>query len=253
MKHLIFEQRGVVGVLQINRQKAFNALNRETLEEMRDFFDTAPEIRALILTGAGDKAFIAGADIREMQAMQPEEMLSYLLLGQEVANDIDTAPFVTIAALNGYALGGGLEMALACDFIYAKRGALLGLPEVTLGMIPAFGGTRRLCQAIGVRGAKELILSGRSMTAEEAFNIGLVNRICEPGTLMEQCYVTIGNILRNSFTAAMHAKEAIGEGFGLDPHDAMELEKNLAFICFSSRDREEGMSAFLEKREPHFA
>jgi len=253
MGNIVFERRGAVGVLQINRQKQFNALNFETLEELSDFFDTAPDIRALILTGSGDKAFIAGADIREMQAMSPESMVEYLRLGQEVAADIESAPFVTIAALNGYALGGGLEMALACDFIYARRGAVLGLPEVTLGMIPAFGGTHRLVQAIGIRNAKELIMSGRSVTAEEAYNLGLVTRICERGTLMEECYLTIGNILRNSFTAAMHAKEAIGEGFGLDPHDSMELEKNLALVCFSGPDREEGMRAFLEKREPHFS
>lgn len=253
MQNLIFEQRGVVGVLQVNRPEHYNALNRKTLEEMRDFLDTAPDLRALILTGSGSDAFIAGADIREIQEMSPEEMLAFLRLGQEVASDIEAAPFVTIAALNGYALGGGLEMALACDFIYAVRGAKLGLPEVTLGMIPGFGGTQRLARAIGPRGAKELIYSGRAITAEEAFNIGLVNHLCESETLREQCFATIANILRNSFTAAMHAKEAIDEGFGLDPHDAMELEQNLALLCFSSSDRQEGVQAFLEKREPHFA
>lgn len=252
MGNLIFEQRGRVGVLRINRPDHYNALNLSTLQDMQEFFDTAPDLRALVLTGMGDKAFIAGADIREIQRMSPEQMLDFLRLGQEVASDIETAPFVTIAAVNGYALGGGLEMALACDFIYAARGAKLGLPEVTLGMIPGFGGTQRLARAIGTRGAKELIYSGRSITAEEAFNIGLVNHLCESETLMEQCYATIATILRNSFTAAMHAKEAIGEGFGLDPHDALELEQNLALICFSSGDRFEGVEAFLNKREPHF-
>jgi enoyl-CoA hydratase len=252
MRNLTFEQRGAVGVLRVNRPDHYNSLNRSTLEEMRDFFDVASNLRALVLTGVG-QAFIAGADIHEIQEMSPEAMFDFLRLGQEVANDIETAPFVTIAAVNGYALGGGLEMALACDFIYAAREAKLGLPEVSLGMIPGFGGTQRLARAIGARGAKELIFSGRSITAEEAFNINLVNRLCEPETLIEQCYATISTILRNSFTAAMHAKEAIGEGFGLDPHDALELEQNLALVCFSSLDRLEGMEAFLNKREPHFA
>ncbi len=251
MEHLIYEKLDKIALLKINRPKAYNALNRKTLEELLEFLTAiAPKeaIQAVVLTGVGDKAFIAGADIKEMQLMNHLQMLQFCQLGQRVTTALENAPFLTVAAVNGYALGGGLEMALACDFIYASKNARLGLPEVTLGIIPGFGGTQRLARAIGTRRAKELIMSGRTLLAEEALQLGIVNRLCEEATLQAECLAVAESIVKHSFTATSQAKLAINVGYGLSMPDALELERNMCAVCFATPERAEAMASFINKK-----
>ncbi|MBW8003539.1 MAG: 3-hydroxybutyryl-CoA dehydrogenase, partial [Planctomycetes bacterium] len=188
MKCLSFEKRERLGLLKINRPQALNALNRALLEELDRFLSTqitSENIRVLILTGEG-KAFIAGADIKEMQSFNESQIREFCNLGHRVARRLETLEQVTIAAVNGYALGGGLEMALACDFIYAASNARLGQPEVSLGVIPGFGGTQRLSRAVGTRKAKEMISTGQLLDAEESLRFGLVNKVVEPDRLLDE-------------------------------------------------------------------
>ena len=241
--------------LRINRPKALNALNQELLEELEQTLRQLAldgRVRVLIVTGEGEKAFIAGADIQAMQNMTPLQMNDFCALGQRVALALEEAPFVTIAAVNGYALGGGLEMALSCDFIYSSDGAKLGLPEVTLGLIPGFGGTQRLCRAIGNRAAKELIMTGRIISASEAHELGIVNSILPLEDLLDGCYTTAEEVLNNSFPAVIQAKEAINKGHSLPLREALDLERYMCSSGFSHPDRLEGMSAFVEKRPAQF-
>ncbi len=198
MPNFIYEKRGSVGIFKINRPEVLNALNKKLLEEFLLFLDLIPrtqQIKALILTGEGEKAFIAGADIKEMQGMDFLQMKQFCELGQKVTLALENAPFLTVAAVNGYALGGGLEMALACDFIYASKTAKVGLPEVSLGIIPGFGGTQRLARAIGTRLAKEMIMSGKVISAEEAQKLGIINHLSEPQDLLKDCFQIIESIL----------------------------------------------------------
>jgi enoyl-CoA hydratase len=250
MNFLSYEKEGEIGVLTINRPSVLNALSTAVLEEMKYFLDhTVKEdhLKVLILTGAGNKAFIAGADIKEMQEMNPANIYDFLEVGQTVTHLLETAHFVTIAAVNGFALGGGLEMALACDFIYASKNAKLGLPEVTLGIIPGFGGTQRLSRAIGTRLAKEMILTGKYLTAEEAYSLGIVNAVSEPDKLLDDCFATARKIAKNSAMAVQQGKSAINFGFHIGIHEALEIERNMFTVCFATKEREQAMSAFLEK------
>lgn len=251
MKNLVYEEKGSIATLKIFRPTALNALNREVLTELKERLELSiqeKQVKALILTGEGDKAFVAGADIREMNELDQLEMMHFCSLGQEVSLLLENAPFLTLAAVNGYALGGGLELALACDFIYASKNARLGLPEITLGIIPGFGGTQRLSRAIGTRKAKEMILTGKTLTAEEAEKIGIVNHVCDPQNLFRDSESAAETVAKYSFTAIQQAKKAINLGYSLDLPAALELEKNLCSVCFSTPERGEGMRAFLEKK-----
>lgn len=251
MEYLNLEISNDVAILKVNRPQVLNALNGALLKEMQHFLQSTAlekQIKVLILTGAGDKAFIAGADIKEMSSMTQEQMESFSELGQNVANILETAPFITIAAVNGYALGGGLEMALACDFIYASKAAVLGLPEVTLGIIPGFGGTQRLRDAVGNRLAKEMIMTGKKISAEEAKEVGIVNKVCDPVTLIEECKKCAETILKNSFAAVIGVKNAINGGQQLGYVAAFELEKNICVGCFNTVERRKAMKTFLEKK-----
>lgn len=252
MENLLYEKlEPSIGLLKINRPQVLNALNRATLEELLHFLQNKTihdECRALILTGAGEKSFIAGADIKEMKEMSHLDMLQFCELGQEVTLALGRAPFLTIAAVTGYALGGGLEVALSCDFIYAGTNAQFGLPEVSLAIIPGFGGTQRFSRAIGTRLAKELIMSGRTFSAEEAQAWGLVNRVCAPELLLQACQTTVSEILRHSSCATLQAKRAIDAGIHLSMTEALELERNMCAVCFATEERASAMSAFLEKR-----
>ncbi len=255
MEHLTFEKRGNTGILTVNRPKALNALNRAVLEEMDTFLSEtvdAEDLRALILTGAGDKAFIAGADIAEMKPMTHLDMMAFCDLGQRVTVLLETIDMVTIAAVNGYALGGGLEMALACDFIYASENARLGVPEVSLGLIPGFGGTQRLTRAVGMRRAKELTFTGRMILAQEALTMGLVNQVVSPTQLIAACLQVAEAAEKNAPVAVTQAKRAINMGASLAMADALELEKQCCVAAFATEDRLEGMTAFLEKRKAAF-
>jgi enoyl-CoA hydratase len=256
VEHLKFEQTNQTGLLTINREKALNALNRDLLLELEDFLqNTLPQqdTRVLIITGAGEKAFIAGADIKQMQNLNHFEMLKFCDLGQKVGILLETIDVVTIAAVNGYALGGGLEIALSCDFIYASENAKLGLPEVSLGLIPGFGGTQRLLRAVGTRQAKELVMTGNQISASESLDLGLVNKVFPQNELIENCYKTADRIHKNAFTAVSQSKRSINNGNALSMRDALELEKQCCAVCFASDDRLEGMTAFVEKRLAQFS
>lgn len=256
LEHVEFTVAGQVGTLRVCRPDVLNALNGEVLGELlhvvtRQAVETG--VRALILTGAGDKAFIAGADIKEMRDLSPHEMESFCLLGQTLTLALEEAPFVTVAAVNGYALGGGMEMALACDFIYASTRAKFGLPEVTLGLIPGFGGTQRLLRAVGRRQAKELVMSGKIVGAEEAQGLGVVNKVTQPEDLLEETQGVVESILKNAFPALVSAKRVINHGAHMGMREALELEKGACTLCFTTPDRLEGMTAFLEKRPAKFS
>lgn len=252
MKPLLFTHSNHIGTLTINRPDALNAVNGELLKELQEFVTSKPDIKVLIITGQGSKAFIAGADIREMQGMTGETSQFLCALGQQVTLHIENAPFVTIAAVNGYALGGGLEIALSCDFIYCARSAKLGLPEVSLGLIPGFGGTQRLSRAVGTRMAKELIFTGRKIDAEEALRIGLANRVCDDNELLSTCQSTAEEILKNSMASVILSKRIIDQSYHLALSKALEEERHAFVRCFSCPDSKEGIQAFLDKRPPHF-
>lgn len=250
MKHLLYKKEESIGILTIHRPETLNSLNGEVLTEILHFLTLAApheQLKALILTGSGDKAFIAGADIKEMEQMDPMKMDQFASLGHEVARTLESMPLITLAALNGYALGGGMEMALACDFIFAAEEAKLGLPEVTLGLIPGFGGTQRLLRTVGGRKAKELILSGKSITAQEAFELGIVTKVCPRVTLLEESSAYLKTLLKNSFFALTQAKKAINYGQEMPLDSGLELEKSLCAICFSDPERKERMNQFLKK------
>lgn len=257
MEYLQYTEDHHIGILEFNRPEVLNALSFGLLNELDQFLSRdlpQKNIRVLILTGSGEKAFIAGADIKEMQKMNHMEMLRFLDLGQRVSKFLEEMDKITIAAVNGYALGGGLEMALGCDFIYATNSAKLGLPEVSLGLIPGFGGTQRLCRTVGNRMAKELVMTGRMIDAQEALRIGLVNRLVDtPDELMEAAKNTANEINKNAFSAVTQAKRAINSGSSMAQNEALEMEKQCCTVCFATDDRLEGMTAFLEKRPPQFA
>lgn len=250
MRQISWEIHDRIALLKVDRPDALNALNRNTLHELQHFLDlTAKQekLKALILTGSGEKAFIAGADIKEMQTMSHTELRSFWALGRVVADTLETAPFLTIAAINGFALGGGLEMALACDFIYASQTSKLGLPEVNLSVIPCFGGIQRLARAIGTRQAKEFTMSGRIITAAEAKEIHLINRICNPEDLLQSCLKTAQEITQHSSLATISVKNAINNGERISLTEAIVIETEMCASCFAAPERKQAMSAFLNK------
>lgn len=250
-----YHEPGIV-ILKITRPKALNALNTEVLLELKALLIEESEnleTRVLLLTGEGDKAFIAGADITEMQNMTPSDGIDFSRLGHDVTKLLELMPQPTIAVVQGYALGGGTEMALACDFILASHQAVFGQPEVKLGVIPGFGATFRLAKFVGLPRAKELIFTGQRIDANEALRIGLVNHIFPADTLLSEALQLAQTISMQSFSAVGRAKklmnefsESIGLNFKLD------AEAQAFGQLFNSVDQKEGMCAFVEKRKPHF-
>jgi enoyl-CoA hydratase len=242
-----------IATVTVNRPEALNALDQATLEALAEAFGTLGRARALrcvILTGAGEKAFVAGADIKAMSALGPREALAFAELGHRVGELIESLAAPVIAAVNGFALGGGCELALACDFIYASRAARLGQPEVTLGVIPGFGGTQRLARRVGPARARELCYTGAVITADEAARIGLVNAVVEPADLMPRVRAVAGAIAGKAPLAVAEAKRAIRRGGDLPLGAANELERQLFAGLFATADQKEGMRAFVEKRPP---
>ena len=243
-----------IATVTINRPDALNALNPQLLTELSIAIadlEGHDEVGIVVLTGAG-KAFVAGADISEMQGMDSRDAAAFAEYGGNVGRAIEESSKAYIAAVNGFALGGGCELALACDFIYASAKAKLGQPEVKLGVIPGFGGTQRLARRVGVAKAKELIFTGDIIGAEEALRIGLVDKVTEPDALMETAFATAKKILANGPLAVAAAKQIIHEGLSMTLEQGNRLEQ-LAFAnLFSTDDQSEGMAAFLEKREPAF-
>jgi enoyl-CoA hydratase len=244
-----------VAVVTIDRQEALNALNRETLSELRDRLrelavDT--DVRVLVLTGAGERAFAAGADINEMSDMSVLEGHAWGTLGHECTRLLESMPKPTIAAVNGFALGGGCELALACDIRYASEQAKFGQPEINLAVIPGWGGTQRLARAVGPALAKDLILTGRTIDALEALRIGLVSAVYPADELMEKTLAAGAALAEKSPVALSAAKDAANRALQGDLGSGLSYEAILFAALFATEDQKEGMAAFIEKREPKF-
>ncbi len=254
-KHFLLEIEDYIAILFFNREKSLNSLSKDVLSELREILkelDANDEVRVIILTGAGEKAFVAGADIRELKHMNSSDADAYSSLGQECLLLLEKMEKPVIAAVNGFALGGGTEIALACDFIFASENAQFGQPEVMLGVIPGFGGTQRLPKAVGIRMARELIYSGERIDAGRAVEIGLVNRIIPSETLIAETKKVAKNIVMNSFSAVKASKKAINNGFEMDLQRGCELEKKIFALTFDNADAKEGITAFLDKRHAKF-
>ncbi len=256
MTHILFEKKGNVAVAAIDRPKALNALNSEVLEDLNTLLDgieADSEIRVLILTGSGEKAFVAGADIGEMSALTKAEGEAFGKKGNDVFRRLETLPIPTVAAVNGYALGGGCELSMACDIRICSETAVFGQPETGLGITPGFGGTQRLSRLVGPGMAKQLIYSAKNIKADEALRIGLVNAVYPQEELMAQAEKLAETIARNAPIAVRACKRAINEGLELPMDEAIALEEKLFGSCFETEDQKEGMTAFLEKRrhEPY--
>ncbi len=254
-KCLLFEVKDGIALVTFNRPEALNALSPEVMAELDDALNKIAgdeSVRMVVLTGAGDKAFVAGADIKVMSTFTPLIAKRFSVKGQVVIDKISRIPQPVIACVNGFALGGGCEIALACDFIYAADTAKFGQPEINLGVMPGFGGTQRLARRVGLGLAKELCLTGEMISAEEARRIGLVNKVFPKAELLAATMKTAQNIAAKGRVALREIKTAIEEGFDLDLKKACALEIDRFALCFTSEDQKEGMAAFLEKRKPEF-
>jgi len=248
------ERSDGVATLTIDRPERLNALDLEVLEQLRGMLEQLAGDRSthcLVITGAG-KAFVAGADIAQMKEMGTEEARKFAREGHRAFDLVESLGCPVLAAVNGFALGGGCELALACDFVYASEKAKFGQPEVKLGVIPGFGGTQRLARRVGVGQARELIYTGKIIGAEEALRIGLANAVFPPDQLMEQAMKTASTIAAMGPLAVAAAKHVIREGDGRSLTEANALEIGAFADCFATSDQKEGMAAFLSKREPKF-
>jgi len=242
-------------LIRINRPKFLNALNRAVLEQLYSEMQNLEKDQntdCVIITGSGSKAFVAGADIDELKNMTCIEAKAFSRLGHEIFSYIENYDKPIIAAINGYALGGGLELALSCDIRIAAESSKLGFPEINLGIIPGFGGTQRLPKVVGIGKAKEMIFTGKTIDAREAEKIGLVNKVVADGELLNTVKELADNIASKSGFALKLAKESINKGFAEHLETGVIIENNAFSLCFSTDDQKEGMSAFLEKRKPVF-
>jgi enoyl-CoA hydratase len=254
-QNLIVDVRDGVACVTVNRPDKLNALDDRTMDELQAAFSALADdasVRGVILTGAGEKAFVAGADIKYMRGLGVEDAKAWGALGHEAGRLLETMPKPTIAAVNGVALGGGCELALACDLRYASSAAKLGQPEVNLGIIPGWGGTQRLGRATTIAFAKELILTGRLVGADEARERGLVNAVYAPEELLEKTLETARQLAAKSPIALAVAKEAINRALGGDHAENLEREGDRFGELFASEDAKEGLTAFVEKRDPAF-
>ncbi|MBT8342396.1 MAG: enoyl-CoA hydratase/isomerase family protein [Desulfatitalea sp.] len=250
-----FELQEGIGTITFSRPKALNALNRELLQE----FDHAladiarnDQVSVLVLTGEGEKSFVAGADINELASLDPLKAKTFVLWGLTVINRISELPIPVIAAVNGFALGGGLEIAMACDFIYASENASFGQPEIKLGLIPGYGGTQRLPRLIGINQAKELLYTGNLISAAQAHQLGIVNRVTPPEELMPAVMKTAREMASKGRVAIRATKQAVNHGMSVDLATGLRIETDAFALCFTSKDAKEGTTAFLEKRAPVF-
>ena len=255
MTNVLLEKKGNIAVATINRPKALNALNSDVLTDLGELVDIVnadSEIRALIITGSGEKAFVAGADIGEMSTLTPEEGEAFGKHGNDVFRRIETLPIPTIAAINGFALGGGCELAMMCDFIIAGEKAKFGQPEVNLGITPGMGGSQRLTRAVGKAKAMEMCLTGRMMDAEEAERSGLVAQIVAPEELLNKALETANLIASKSQVTTSMIKEQVNVVYETSLSQGLLFERRTFHSLFASQDQKEGMAAFSEKREPNF-
>jgi enoyl-CoA hydratase len=254
-QNLLFSVEKGIATLTFNRPKSLNALNGELLEELSRALDSVAEddsIRVLIVTGSGEKAFVAGADINELAQCNALQGKWFAAKGQQAIHKLQSLDIPVIAAVNGYALGGGSEIALACDFIYASENAMFGLPEITLGLIPGFGGTQRLPRLIGTNRAKEMIFTGKMVPAAEAKEIGLVNQVTAPADLMAEATKTAAAIAAKGKVSLRAAKQVINAGIQVDLQTGCKMEVDAFALCMASEDAREGTTAFLEKRKAVF-
>ena len=251
MDYIVYEQKGSYAVITISREKALNALNSQVLEELDATLDAVnlDEVRCLILTGAGQKSFVAGADIGEMSTLTKAEGEAFGKKGNDIFRKIETFPIPVIAAVNGFALGGGCEISMSCDIRICSDNAVFGQPEVGLGITPGFGGTQRLARLVGPGMAKQMIYTARNIKADEAYRIGLVNAVYPQEELMAAAEKMAAGIAKNAPIAVRNCKKAINEGLDAQMDDAIVIEEKLFGDCFESYDQKEGMAAFLEKRK----
>ena len=249
MNFITYEQEGFVGVITINRPKALNALNSEVLKELNATLDAVDleNTRALVLTGAGEKSFVAGADIAEMSTLTKAEGEAFGKIGNDVFRKIETFPIPVIAAVNGFALGGGCEIAMSCDIRLCSDTAIFGQPEVGLGITPGFGGTQRLARLIPVGKAKEIIYGAVNIKADEAYRIGLVNAVYPLEELLPAAKKMASIIAANAPIAVRNCKKAINDGLQVDMDQAIVVEEKLFGDCFETEDQKAGMGNFLEK------
>ena len=251
MEFVVYEAKGAVGTITISREKALNALNSQVLEELDATLDAVDlsEIRCLILTGAGQKSFVAGADIGEMSTLTKAEGEAFGKKGNDVFRKLETFPIPVIAAINGFALGGGCEIAMSCDIRICSDNAVFGQPEVGLGITPGFGGTQRLARLVGPGMAKQMIYSARNIKADEAFRIGLVNAIYTQEELMGAAEKLAATIAKNAPIAVRNCKKAINDGLEVDMDQAIVIEEKLFGDCFETEDQKYGMAFFLDKNK----
>ncbi len=254
-ENILFEIKDRIAYITVNRPKVLNALNWKTMQEIRDAFlkiRSDNSIGGVIITGAGEKSFIAGADIKELATQSPVGAREFSIASQEILHLIEHFPKPVIAAVNGYCLGGGCELAMACHMRVASEKAQFGQPEVNLGIIPGNGGTQRLPRLVGKGRALELILTGNFIDAQEAFRIGLVNKVTRPEKLITTAEEILNTILSKGPIAVKLGLEAVNHGMELTLEEGIQLEANLFGLCFSTKDMKEGTQAFIEKRKPVF-
>lgn len=255
-ENIAYEQiRDGIGLLKIDREKVMNIMSLETVTELKKFIDEQlpnEDVRVLIITGAGSKAFVAGADIKQMREMSREEFQNYCGISHSNFNKIQNLKIPVIAAIKGYALGGGCELAVACDIRIASDNVKIGFPETKLGLFPCWGGSQRSSRLMGLGKVKELIFSGEMISAEEALRIGLVDRVVKQDELMDEVLNISEKIAQNSPLAISYAKEVINRGSEMELPASLEMELKMGVECFDSEDRLEGMTAFLEKRNAEF-
>jgi enoyl-CoA hydratase len=253
--HVLIEVTEGIGWLKVNRPGSLNVLNSEVVESLEYALHNLEQdatVKVVVITGVGEKAFVAGGDIKEMADMAPQAARAFARKGQQMIEYIEKMHKPVIAAVNGYALGGGLELALACDFIYASDKAKLGLPEVTLGVMPGFGGTQNLARLIGPNKAKEMIFSGKTLTAQQAKEWGVVNEVFTAEELPIKVMEIARLIARNGMVAVATAKDAIVNGLNMAKEDGLRYESSLFANLFATEDQKEGMQAFIAKRKAEF-
>lgn len=255
-ENILFEKADGIGKITINRPKAANALNEATVTELQDVVNKIAkdaEVKVVIVTGAGPKFFVAGADIKEMQALTAPQGRTWGQFGQDVFTKLENIPQPVIAAINGFALGGGCELSMACDIRIAVEGAKFGQPEVGLGITPGFGGTQRLPRLVGKGRAKELLYTAKMIDAQEAYRIGLVNQVVPAEELMAAAEKMAKKIMSNAPVAVQLCKAAVNKGIESDLITGISYEGEVFGLCFATADQKEGMGAFTEKRKPAFA
>lgn len=254
-ENIIYEVDGAIATITFNRPKALNALNGALLSELSSALDDIAaneDIRVLVLTGAGDKSFVAGADISELATFNALQAKVFAQTGHGIIGKLQQLPIAVIAAVNGFALGGGTEISLACDFIYASENAKFGLPEINLGIMPGFGGTQRLPRLVGANMAKELIYTGRMVSADEANRMGLANKVVPADELMDAVMKTARDIAAKGRVSLRAAKQSVNRGLDTDLASGCAIEIDSFALCMASPDGKEGTTAFLEKRKAEF-